>query len=220
MVTELPPFTVPFMSDGFTSRWLGRMEFEQRVIGELVLPTGRLVLCDALTDPQAGPLARIVEAGTFPAHVSIARLEGGDERIAAAMLRFSEGTIDEWELAMAPNAVPLEAEETHFVGYPVESGTGSFLSAESASLLAARLESEPDFHERIAEALRARYRDTRDWADVPIDEATGVNALLFSAGLGDGVYPSFWGLTSERRPVCLITDFGLVDYHGPEPERG
>jgi hypothetical protein len=213
MPTELPPFTVPFMSAGFSSGWLGRMEFEQRDIGTLTLPSGRIVLCDALVEPHAAPLERRVEPGAFGVRISIARLEGGDERIAAALLRFRPGTVEDWELAMPPNAVPLEPAETHFVGYRVESGTGCFAAAEAAARLAARLDAEPEFHEQIAAALRASYRDTRDWADIRPAASTPANAILFSSGLGDGVYPSFWGLASDRRPVCLITDFGLVDYH-------
>jgi hypothetical protein len=215
--TPLPPFAVPFMSPAFNSSWLGVMEFEAHEIGVLKLPSGRLVLCDALADSTAGPLDRVVEAGSYPVLVSVARLEDGDERIAAAMIRFSSRTIIDWELAMPPQAEPLEPGDSDFVGYAVESGTGSFLSAEAADALAHRLDEDPAFHERMVDALKVNYRETRDWAEIDIDEPGLYNGILFSTGLGDGVYPSFWGFDEDGVPVCLITDCGLVDYHDPEP---
>lgn len=35
--------------------------------------------------------------------------------------------------------------------------------------------------------------------------------LLFASGWGDGTYSSYWGYAADDSPVCLLTDFGVVD---------
>jgi hypothetical protein len=34
---------------------------------------------------------------------------------------------------------------------------------------------------------------------------------MFSSGLGDGCYASYFALDEERRPLFLVTDFGVFD---------
>jgi hypothetical protein len=47
------------------------------------------------------------------------------------------------------------------------------------------------------------------WANRRLDRGTGGNLLLFGTALGDGSYPSFWGLTEGGEALWLVTDFFL-----------
>lgn len=47
--------------------------------------------------------------------------------------------------------------------------------------------------------------------DITVDEASGVNVIGFRSGYGDGAYPSWFGLDASRRPLVLLTDFGILD---------
>jgi len=45
-----------------------------------------------------------------------------------------------------------------------------------------------------------------------------LNVALFSSGLGDGWYHSYWGISEGDRIVTLITDFGFGQFIAEESE--
>jgi hypothetical protein len=46
-----------------------------------------------------------------------------------------------------------------------------------------------------------------------LEPATGANLVVCSSGHGDGFYASYWGLDGKGKPVCLVTDVGLLTRH-------
>ncbi len=193
---------------------MGDLALEQRAIGRLSLPSGRLVVCDALADPQARALGLEIAPGEYPVQIAIARTDDGDERIACAMLRITDEQPTEWYWAVV-DAQESEAVSEDELGYGVDSGTACFMSLEAAEALIRRVEAEPDYTDRIIAEMEKNYAHTRDWADVVVDAQGGTNLIIFSSGLGDGIYPCYWGSNEQGHPVCLLTEFGLLD---PEPE--
>ena len=185
----------------------GTARLECRTIGDLHLPSGRVVACDALVEPALPPFARAVAPGSYPVWLSIAHLPGDDQRIAAAWLRLAEGLAEQWEPALL-EGLPDQRDPA----YGVDSGTGAFLSAEAAPLLASRL--DDDFAEEAAAAMQAQYADTREWAILPAPGAAGLHVALFSSGMGDGAYSSYWGFDAGGQAVCLLTDFDMVGRQG------
>lgn len=182
----------------------GPARLECRTIGELYLPSGRIVACDAIVEPDLPPFALAAPPGTHPVRLAIVHLPGPDERIAAAWLRFAEGRPVRWTHATL-EGMPDHAEPA----YGVDSGTGAFLSAEAAPLLAERM--HEGFFDELTAAMRRHYVHTRDWAVLPVPGAEPLNVAVFSSGFGDGAYASYWGHDADGRPVCLLTDFGLLD---------
>jgi hypothetical protein len=74
-------------------------------IGAIELPTGRIVACDPFTEVPTRAFARHVNPGSYQVFLSVIRwVKGTDERTAAAMIQFSEGTPVRWELAVAGDA--------------------------------------------------------------------------------------------------------------------
>ena len=82
--------------------------------------------------------------------------------------------------------------------------------------LAAAQRLERDFRdderniERLIEAMQRTYVPTWDWALVTLEENTGLNCVIFSSGIGDGFYASYWGFDEAGQAACLMTDFGLL----------
>jgi len=189
----------------------GPARLECRTIGELHLPSGRVVACDPLVEPDARPFEVAAAPGRYPVVLGIARLPGGDERIAAAWLRLADGTPVRWEPAALHGRPDLEEP-----AYGVDSGTGAFVSAEAAPLLAAALDG--DFADEVATAMDANYVDTRNWAVLPVPGSAELNFAAFSSGMGDGAYASYWGRDAEGRPVCLLTDFDILKLSRAEAE--
>ena len=190
------------------TEWDGEILIERREIGRLRLPSGRVVGADAMVEPTLPPFDRAVEPGDYPVQLAIAHFrKGGDQRIAAAWLVFSSNAIARW----VPTALDATARRRPRAGEPaaygVDSGTGSFLSPEAAASMTAQLTDR--FAEHIAEQMHATYVHTREWAMVELPGQ--LNLALFSSGLGDGAYASYWGLDANDHPVVLLTDFGLLD---------
>ena len=181
----------------------GPARVEVRNIGDLRLPTGRVIACDPIVEPDLRPFALSLPPGTWPVGVTIAHLPGGDQRIAAAWIRASTAPPVRWEAAriagMGDN--PDSA-------YGVDSGTGGFVSPEAAASLAARV--DEGFMDELTAQMESVYVHTRSWAVVPVGGTGGLNVAAFSSGFGDGAYASWWGYDEAGRIACLLTDFGII----------
>lgn len=217
-MTTTPDFYRAFDPTVEFSNSLGTFRCEPRHIATLKLPTGRIVAGDPVVDLSTTPLDVAVPPGEYPVIVAIAPLESEgerDERIACAMVRFSDAQPVRWSNAAPAGEDQSALKEGEVFGYGVDSGIGCFASAEAAEALDARLGEDEEYSDHILAEMEKNYLHTRDWASIVPDPATGANVVAFSSGLGDGFYQSFWGYDAEGGVACLVTDFGLV---GPDPE--
>ena len=190
---------------------IGRVVLRMKRAGELTVTSGRVVGCDPLTSPDTEPFGRAVPAGNFPVTLSVAHFEDGDRRVAAALVRFDGRAPARWELALHEGEDASELEEGEVFGYPVDSGTGCFMDDEAARLLTEGSDDE-EFAVALEDELERTYEDTWSWANVEIDVDSGLNVVAFSAGVGDGLYASYFGLDEAGEVVCLVTDFSLFEY--------
>jgi hypothetical protein len=181
--------------------------------GELFLQTGRVVASDAFYLTFDPPFTRWLPPGrhsVFVLHAATAKPH--DDRIAAALIRAAPGDPVRWEMALHPgqNLATLDPDE--FYGYGVDSGTGSFASAEAAEWLSragdAALEA---YSGRVEAAMFPSRNEIHPVVDVPLGDPSGLNVIAFSSGWGDGSYPSYFGLDADGRPLVLLTDFQILD---------
>lgn len=188
------------------------LRFDIRAAGDLVLPTGTIVVCDPAISGDYPAFARRVAPGRYAVVLSIAII-GNDQRVAYAMIRFAEGQVSQWELAVLGAAGPRETTaETE--GYGVDSATGCFMDR----IVAQRLNEEHERYSRkevsrwrgFLEQVGRTYVDTWSWANVTFDPETGANLVAFSSGYGDGFYSSYFGFDAAGTLVCLVTDFGVI----------
>lgn len=200
-------------------------------VDTLKLESGHIVACDPfafLRDADA--FARTVKPGSY--RVFVGRIPGGEN--AFALLRFTKRKIARWEVARCPG----EEEAEGWPGYSVDSGVGCFvdqaairrhMERENAieERVTARIAKE-GIDPKDADAYHAAFdRYRAEEAEDPLRQlgaelrrtvfgstrlhgARTTNLVAFRAGIGDGVYASFWGLDSKDAPVCLVTDFGLL----------
>src|SRR5215831_6754193 len=84
-----------------------RYTLHLRTIGELVVTSGHIVVCDPVMFPDALPLADTIPLGRYPVILSVAESSGGDQRVACALLRLSEHPAARWEMAV-PQGRSLE----------------------------------------------------------------------------------------------------------------
>jgi hypothetical protein len=170
------------------------------------VPSGRIVAADAffLDTPE---FTVKLPAGRH--HVLLLHVTAPDfgPRVAAAMIRAGEPSPVKWQgaqiAAAAAGAEPF--------AYGVDSGTGSFASAEAVE----RFKAMPsDLATALVDRLLADYKtggEYRQTATITVDEASGLDIVTFWSGFGDGGYASWFGLDAEGEPVALLTSFDLID---------
>ena len=205
----LPDFSKLFEDGREIDTKIGRVVLRTRDAGGLALATGRVVACDPLGPPEIEPFARVAPAGTFPVTLSVAHFEDGDRRVAAALVRFGPRAPASWEPALLPGESPDDLAEGEIFGYPVDSGTGCFMDAETARLVLS-LPDFDDFFDALNHLLDETYENTWSWANLGVED--GHNVVAFSTGVGDGLYASYFGLGEDGEVVCLVTDFSLFEY--------
>jgi Protein of unknown function (DUF4241) len=218
---DVPDFQKAFRDgETFHTSYLGEFHVERREIGQLVVPTGRLVACDPLVFPETRPFRKLVPAGRYPVVLSIAHIpppKGNgppDQRIACAMLCLGRRVPRRWQMAVKTGQRLRGLKPDEFYGYPVDSGTGCFMDLKAAGALDRRMRDDPDYFERLIKAAKAVYVHTRDWADFQLEAETGLNVVFFSSGFGDGTYPSYWGYDGAGGLACLVTDFRVLTREG------
>jgi hypothetical protein len=190
---------------------LAARKIEPHVVGYVELTSGRIIAADPLTPFGAKPFERTVAPGRYRVTVYMAL-----GRIAAAAMRFADGTPDHWEPALLPGQDIKALKSDEFFGYGVDAGLGCFMDAETLPLL--------DERDRIAQAESGSkyisYYDNvldheltstgHDYVlHQPMPSKKG-NVAIFSSGWGDGLYGSYWGLDKDGKPLVLLTDFNVI----------
>jgi hypothetical protein len=173
--------------------------------GTLHLPTGRLVACDpqALSGEEEAFITA-VEPDDYPVTLLLAK-DDDSEWVAAAQIHFRQEPAVRWEAARTPEDGDLET-----FGYGVDNGTGCFIDASwlaAASVLAV---SDEEYADTLT-AIEAAPDSDSITTEITLKGKPPGNLIAFSTGTGSGLYPSFFGLGADGKPVCLVTDFEVID---------
>jgi hypothetical protein len=217
---EQPDFFAAFDPQKEFTNSLGTFRCETREIKEVNLPSGRVVIGDPLVDLVAAPLAQRVAPGRYPVIVAIAHLKqkkSVEQRIACAMLRISGQRPVRWVNVVKEERDDSQWEVDGLLGYGVDTGMGCFASVESAEAMGERMDADEEYLSWVLDAAEQVHVPMREWVSVvPDTRMSDANVVVFSSGMGDGFYASYWGYDERDEPVCLITDFTVV--HSPEAE--
>jgi hypothetical protein len=174
---------------------------EVKRLGNVIVRSGRITVCDPLAPSVILDLARPVPVGEHPVEVAIAKL-GKDQRVALGCVRFAKRSAVKWEMATAKGQNAKKLAPGEFYGYGVDAGTGCFIDTKAFD----SLEGE-ETGDAIFDGLEKTRVNTWAWANVKLGNA---NVVAFSSGYGDGFYASYWGFDAKGALVALVTDFGLL----------
>lgn len=179
-------------------------------LGQLYLPTGRLLICDptpGMSDSE--PLERAVAPGRY-----LVSAFAHEDRNAFALLRFSTERIARWETAPIELIVDGGESSRYSGGCIVDSGFAGFMDMETHSLIDLRDNAEqddnPDYEGYIFDVLLESFFDEEAGLHCPI-KGDPRNVAAFTSGYGDGEYPAFWGLDAADSPVLLLCDFLVIE---------
>ena len=179
--------------------WEAKVQEEK--LGELNLPTGKIIACDptnASFPEECIAFEMTVPPGMYPFYLGISDLETTRHfaRNVYSVLQFSEAIPVRWELALLPSQHISDLSEGRFYGFGVDSGLACFL--------------DESFLADLTKYVEVRGSDLKWDCMVELAESSNRNIALYMAGMGDGAYPTFWGLDKVDRPCRLLTDFQIL----------
>jgi hypothetical protein len=204
--SDVPWLTAAELGTAFGSDSWGGEALRLIRVGPVNLPTGRVVAGDPFYAPGAAPFSDQLPPGSHPVEVLVTR-QGAFDTVVAARLLVDGASIATWRPAHVVGQAPTSAEEPS--GYGVDSGTGSFTSAEAAALI------EHGYERYADDLLRAlQAASPRSWIRMPLDAAgpaaVGLDIVAFPSGFGDGAFPTWVGFDRAGRAVAFMTDFGVL----------
>jgi hypothetical protein len=191
-------------------------------IGTLHLATGRLVAVDPFFllpafEHLAVPFTATAAPGRYPVSLSISSRDRPSKataptpvgQVAAVKLTIRDDPVVSWEQALQAGQDPATLRSGEIFGFVVDSGTGSYLDASAVPGLSrlneegSELDQDSELDKIIPEILRKRA------VNLIVDPALDLNAVVFSCGLGDGIYPTWVGRTSTGDLACFVSDLEL-----------
>lgn len=207
---------------------MGAEELIEIHIGDVNLPTGRIIAADPFFTEEQLPFSRTVIPDKYPVYIYVSQMDDVHHRIAYARIKFRPEEATRHILALTEDITQEEINELseeEFFGFAVESGLACFMDAETNESLISRMDEvqEKDeeanyYDEVLAEEFREYSgknqfsRELGDWNDHHPDAESDNNVIMFASGWGDGYYPAYWGLNEAGDTVELTIDFLLDDF--------
>lgn len=223
-------FELPFDLSGE----MGERELVEIHIGDVNLPTGRIVASDPFFSAEQTAFARSVEPDKYPVYIYVSEIDKLHHRIAYAKIKFRPEDATKWILALTEDITEEELNdlsEGEFYGFAVESGLACFMDEETSEEFNEKLdnlqEADPEYNyyeSVLAEEFREYSgkntfsRDLGDWNDHKLSSESDNNVLMFSSGWGDGYFPAYFGLNADGDTVELVIDFLLDEFDADEDE--
>ena len=187
----------------FAREYGGPLDISIRVLGELKVPTGRILAVDPLATElgkEGACFSRQAPTGVFPVELALAHTRPGTQRVACARIRFGPPGVRavRWEAALCDGEEV--ADDGIIPGYGVDAGMGCFLDE------AARAFVDEATSERWLAILETNSQNEWTWHSTELGQA---NLIMFSTN-GDGIYSSYWGFDAQGQIVELVTDFDTI----------
>jgi uncharacterized protein DUF4241 len=160
--------------------------------GRLRVSSGGVLATDPLVNLIVGPFKRSVPNGDYPVYLAFDHEESA---FSFALLQLG-----------ASRPVRWQEEGTLAL---VDSGTSCFVDGATAREVDRR--DSADAKPSLLDVMYQAGFEKQRWANLCVDPETGANLIAFQSGVGDGSYPSYWGLDERGALVALVTDFRIVD---------
>lgn len=202
----------------FTSNEIGGQQLETMEIGNVSLPSGKVVVRDPLVSLDANQSPYFVQApkGNFPVTISVVKSEDWGDRYAVVKVEFTK----EKPLVYREALIGIEELEgvtkDDFFGFGVDAGLGCITDAEVLPFVDKFTdESDVDnlYDDYFAEIFAQSYkhdpdnqRDAGDWINWTVPN-TEYQIPMFASGFGDGEYPVYFAYDANGEICGLYIQF-------------
>ena len=197
--------------------------------GETDFPTGEVVLADPLAylgTKYETVLEQKIPAGSYPVDLSICLSRIAGLRVAAARIRISDRPAVRYEIAMPKGHQKKDQGKAGvFTFFGVDTGLACFADAQTSEAYRIYFEKwQQDnpggnkYNDYFAALFQKSYEEYPEYQnqggsflawELP---ETGQKLVMFSSGMGDGIYSGYWGLDEEEEAVCLVVPFLNPEY--------
>ena len=197
-------------------------KFQFRVVdaGDMHLPSGKLVAADLHAGPvDAVEFDRTVAPGIYSTKIALVEFES-QVQVGGLKIVFDDQPVEKWELATVIGNDVSNLEPGQFVGFTSQSGIAYLADLETVSQSCREL--QKDSSELSKKILQAIKDAKGQYANFTFEESNLAtknageplrkkNALVSSTGWGEGTYASYFGLSKDNQPVCLVVDFNVAN---------
>jgi hypothetical protein len=190
-------------------------------IGDVLLDTGAIIACDPLCslDPDDygyPPFIQRVPTGKYPVILSIYESKKYGYYNMAAKLAFSDDIPVRFELAICESDDLSDFKEGDIIGIAVDVGLACFCDIHTEKLykrfIRNWMKKNPDknyIDEYFLKCIKddpGMYGEYGDSINFYLPNKKN-NIIMFSSGMGDGLYPCYWGYDENDNICCLIIKF-------------
>jgi hypothetical protein len=180
--------------------------------GRLLITSGRIKACDPFIGLDHPPFSVPVANGEFPVRLALVDDPLGGSAVAFARVDFSDAPVVLWSLAVAEGQEVSALKRGEIFGYPVDTGTGSFVDAEAALAMAREVKGNDKLTSAwIEDGARSAETKGNPRFHLVVPAGAG-NIIMFDSGWGDGLYASWFGYAADGTVAALVTDFMVFDW--------
>lgn len=181
--------------------------------GKIYLSTGKIIACDPVLTNDMQPFTTTFPMGEFPV---LLHKERESNCVAYTEIVFCDAKVSSWEMATTATQNIKDLVEDEVFGYPVESGMGCFMDAETQEKLN---ELEIDLYNKKGEDFMGIYEEffhehffdengaIDQFATLKPSEQFSGTIFAFETGYGEGFYASYIAFDKNHQPVKIITEF-------------
>jgi hypothetical protein len=206
-----PVESEPVIPTGAFMRSANYVPLRDLYVGDLVLPSGRVMVGDPAESYNMLTFDLGLQPGKYPVHVVTARPRYlGDDwaRVAWETLTLSKRPVTHWQPAIPVGHSAKELKPGDVFVWGTDGGTAGFGSPEAVKVIDAAAGVDQPLVDELFDRERA---NDYEWALLTVDSHSGANAFACESGFGDGGYPVFVGLDDQGRPAMLLSDFSVLD---------
>ncbi len=205
--TEL--FQMAFQDNtSYTMEW-GEFLFRVHDLQYLSIATGEMVICDPLEMTHDMPFIVSIPPGCYPIKLSVAHREQ-QEKVAFAKLMIHPEAPIYWDKAMVYAGFPKQRKSVaEMTESELDMCVGSIMDIRAFYILSKQRHADPSYAWQLVGQMRQQQSS---WANICIDRRQQLNAILFSSGLGERVYATYFGYDAKDRLVSVLMDFYVIPW--------
>ncbi|MDR3026574.1 DUF4241 domain-containing protein [Chryseobacterium sp.] len=220
----------------FTSDEILGKKMETMEIGNVSLPSGKVVVRDPLVFLNANQSPYFIQApkGNFPVTIAVVKSEDWGDRYAVVKVKFTkEKPVVYREALVGIEELEGVAEDDYF-GFAVDAGLGCIADKEVLPFVDKFIDEmdvdniyDDYFADLFSQSYKANpnnQREAGDWINWMIPD-TNYQIPMFASGFGDGTYPVYFAYDANEEICGLYIQFidielALSDEDEDEDEDG
>ncbi|RZJ48968.1 MAG: DUF4241 domain-containing protein [Chryseobacterium sp.] len=202
----------------FTSNEILGQKMETMEIGNVSLPSGKIVVRDPLVYLSSDEKPYFIQApkGNFLVTIAVVKSEDWGDRYAVVKVQFTQKKPVVYREALIGIEDLEDVTEDDFFGFSVDAGLGCITDAEvlpSVDQFVAATDVDNVYDDYFAEIFAQSYkdhpnnqRDAGDWINWTVPN-TDYQIPMFASGFGDGSYPVYFAYDAHGEICGLYIQF-------------